>query len=59
MFIKLIKRFVLSSFVLYGYNIIALNFNLVLPFNFITLFTIFFLGIPGFIALILFNIFIL
>ena len=35
-----VKRFVLGAFVLYGYNLIAVNFNLVIPINFIKMFTL-------------------
>lgn len=53
---KLVKRFILSSFILYGYNLIAMNFNMVLPLNIITISIVYLLGIPGFFALLLFKI---
>lgn len=53
---KLVKRFILSSFILYGYNLIAMNFNMVLPFNIITISIVYLLGVPGFFALLLFKI---
>lgn len=51
-----IKRFVLSAFVLYGYNLFSVNFNMIVPINFITLGVVFFLGAPGLVALVLFKI---
>lgn len=50
------KRFVLSAFVLYGYNLFSVNFNMIIPINFITLGIVFILGAPGLIALVLFKI---
>lgn len=52
-----LKRFILSSFVLYGYNIIAANFNLVIPINLITLSLVGFLGVPAIFALIILKMF--
>ena len=34
---SLIKRFLLSFIILYGFNTISFNFNIVIPFNIITL----------------------
>ena len=56
MIIMFLRRIILSCFVLYGYNLIALNFNMVLPFNCINLSIISLLGVPGFVALLLFKI---
>ncbi len=55
----LIKKFVLSFFILFGFNFFAINFNLVVPINFITTFIVYILGIPGLIVLILFKIIVL
>ncbi len=52
----ILKKVVISGFLLYGYNLIAVNFNMTLPINFITLFAVFFLGTPAMVALILFKI---
>ena len=52
-----IKRMILGAFVLYGYNIIASNFNLVIPINLITVFLISFLGTPAIFALIILKMF--
>lgn len=55
----IIKRVIISAFLLYGYNLIAVNFNMILPINFITLLSITFLGAPALLALVLFKILIL
>ena len=52
----ILKKVVISGFLLYGYNLIAVNFNMTLPINFITLFAVVFLGTPAMVALILFKI---
>lgn len=52
---RILKKLVISSFVLYGYNIIAVNFNLLLPFNLITVSTVTFLGSSGLFGLVLFK----
>lgn len=31
------KRFILSSFIIYGYNLISVNFNLMIPINIFTI----------------------
>lgn len=54
-----IRNIILSAFILYGYNLIAVNFNMIIPINFVTLFFVAFLGAPALIALILFKILIL
>ena len=59
MIMKYLKRIVFSSFLLYGYNLIAVNFNLVIPINLITVLTVSFLGAPALFALVLFKIAIL
>ena len=52
----LIKKIVLSYIVLYGYNLIAANFNMVIPINLITVGLITFLGVPSLFALLLLKI---
>ena len=54
-----VKKVIISGFILYGYNLIAVNFNMIIPINFITLGAITFLGAPSLFALILFKILIL
>ena len=50
------KRVVISGFILYGYNLSAVNFNMMLPINVITLLFITFLGAPALFTLVLFRI---
>jgi inhibitor of the pro-sigma K processing machinery len=56
---KIIKNGLFSAFLLYGYNLIAVNFNMVIPINIYTIGFVAILGIPSIISLILFKIFIL
>lgn len=51
---KIIKRIVVSIFVLYGYNIVTNKFNLTIPINVYTIGIMTIFGTPGFIGLILF-----
>ena len=57
--VTIVKRIVISGFLLYGYNLIAVNFNMILPINFITLFSVSFFVTPALIALVLFRILVL
>ncbi len=41
-----LKKIVLSAFILYGYNLIATKFNMMIPINFITVTSISILGFP-------------
>ncbi len=54
-----VKRIVLGAFILYGYNVIASNFNMVVPINFVTVGMIGILGAPALVALILLKIMIM
>ncbi|HIR49320.1 MAG TPA: pro-sigmaK processing inhibitor BofA family protein [Candidatus Faecimonas gallistercoris] len=54
--VSLMKKIIISGFLLYGYNLIAVNFNMILPINVITLFSVTFLGTPALFALVLFRI---
>ena len=54
-----IKKFVVSFFILFGFNFFAINFNLLVPINFITTFIVYLLGIPGLVVLILFKMIVL
>lgn len=56
---EVLKKIVMSGFLLYGYNLIAVNFNMILPINSITLLFITLLGSPALFALVFFKIFIL
>ena len=51
-----VKKIILSAFILYGYNLIAVNFNMIIQINVYTLGFITFLGSPALIALVLFKI---
>ena len=43
---NLLKRIVLSYIILYGYNLIASQFNMVIPINVVTVTSVAFLGVP-------------
>lgn len=51
-----VRRFIMSFFILYGYNLIAANFNMVIPINFITIGSLTLLGVPSLLALLLLKI---
>lgn len=51
-----VRRFIMSFFILYGYNLIAANFNMVIPINFITIGAVTLLGVPSLLALLLLKI---
>lgn len=53
--LEIIKRILLSFAILYTYNLIAVNFNMVIPINVVTILLITFFGTPSLIALILFK----
>lgn len=55
LFVKLFKRIVLSCFILYGFNYISSNFNIIIPINIINVFIVSFLGPFGIIGLIFFK----
>ena len=55
----ILKKIVFSAFLLYGYNLIAVNFNLIVPINIITILLVSFLGAPCMFALVLFKLIVL
>ena len=57
--IILVKRIIFSTFLIYGYNMIAVNFQLVVPINAITISLVTFLGAPGLLTLVLFKLIIM
>lgn len=57
--IILVKRIIFSTFLIYGYNMIAVNFQLVVPINAITISLVTFLGAPCLLALVLFKLIIM
>lgn len=54
-----VKRLILGIFVLYGYNLVAVNFNMIIPVNVFTIILIGILGFPALFALIIFKVLIL
>lgn len=42
-----IKKLILSSFILYGFNLIASPLNVIVPINVVTVLVITLLGMPG------------
>lgn len=48
-----IKKIILSSFLLYGYNLIAVSFGIIIPINMITVGVLTILGYPSLFSLIL------
>ena len=50
---SLVKKFVFSFFILYSFNKIGLNFNIIIPMNYITLSFITILGLPALFSLVL------
>ena len=57
--IKIIKKIVLSCFILYCYNYIAIKFDLILPINFINVFFVSLFGSIGLCGLVFFKYFIM
>lgn len=49
---SVIKRIIVSSFVLYGYNLIVGPLNMVIPINIITVGLLTIFGVPALVALI-------
>lgn len=50
---QLLKKIIISIFILYGYNLIAERFNLVIPINVFTVGSISLLGFPMLFVLVL------
>lgn len=50
---SLLKKIVISAFILYGYNLIAAPLNIMIPINIITIALISVLGLPALFSLIL------
>ena len=49
---RIIKRVIMSVFLLYGYNLIAAPLGFIIPINIITILLIFMLGVPALLALV-------
>jgi len=54
---KIIKKIITSFILLYTFNLLSVYIDLVIPINIFTLLFICFLGLPGFIILITFKLF--
>lgn len=55
-FLKYLKKFVLGAFLLYGYNLIAITFNIAVPINVFSVVVVGFLDVFGLLALIILRI---
>ncbi len=51
--ISVIKKVIYSSFLIYGYNMIAAPLNLIIPLNLVTVSLVMLLGFPSLISLII------
>lgn len=58
-FTVLIKRIIISAFLIYSYNLIAINLNIIIPINFWSLGLVSIFGTSALVALILFRILVL
>ena len=54
---KFLKKFILGGFLLYTYNLIAVTFNITVPINLYTIFTVGLLDIPGLAMLVILKLF--
>lgn len=50
--IKIIRKIIMSVFLLYGYNLIAAPLGFIIPINFITVLLLSIFGIPALLSLI-------
>lgn len=50
--IKILKKLLVSSFLLYGYNVVAAPLSLIVPINFITVSLLTIFGMPALFSLI-------
>ncbi|MGN1000775.1 MAG: pro-sigmaK processing inhibitor BofA family protein [Bacilli bacterium] len=51
--LKLIKKILFAVFLLYSFNLISVNFNIIIPINFITVLLVTLLDLPGMITLLI------
>ncbi len=54
--IDLIKKIIVSSFLLYGYNLISVSLGLIIPINIVTVLILVLFGYPSLFSLILIQI---
>lgn len=52
---NIIRKIIYSAFLLYGYNLIAVNFNMIVPINVYSMSIVSLLGSFGLISLVLFK----
>jgi len=50
---KILKKIIISAFILYGYNLIASPLNLIIPINFVTIGILSIFGLPAIFSLII------
>ena len=50
---RILQKIIISTFILYGYNLIATRFNLVIPINIFTVGSVSILGFPMLFVLVL------
>ena len=51
--LKWIRKIIISSFLLYGYNLLVQPLNLMIPINAITVLSVAILGVPALISMVL------
>ena len=56
---KIIKKIIMASILIFAYNKISLSLNATIPFNFVTLLSVTFFGIPAIFFLVIFYLVIL
>lgn len=59
MFLKIIKKVIFSSFLIYIYNYIAIKYNMIIPINFMNISIVSIFGGFGLIGLVIFKYFIM
>lgn len=57
--LKYLKKIILGAFLLYGYNLIAVTFNITIPINFYTILIVGLFDVFGLISLVTFKFFML
>ncbi len=50
--ILIVRKIIFAFLVIYGFDILTCSFNILIPLNIFTISTVSFLGIPGFVSLI-------
>ena len=56
--LKIVKKIIISSFLIYGYDVLIQPVGLIIPINFLTLTAVSFFGIPAMLSLIFILIFV-